>query len=987
MDNKITVIWAAHHDDAPAGFPAQSVPESEIELIRVRERDDFHPHRASMAAIAKAHGKYTILLDQGDQFPHDFLERLCAALDATEDVSRGSGATLCGTEAMTGKAEAGSQRTEAVSHTKGPVSRRTEAALAVPEQVYRHGALTERLFPFPAGKDVLIDSEKTPYLFPAELPGLLLRTAAVQALLPSILGIPDDDCSVRTPNGDSPDDGSIRTPDGDSPDDGSIRTPAGDSSDDGSVRTPDEEFPDDGASVEPEKALLLALLDRAPVFPYVGTCTLHCEIARETDYMYDLRSYSRDWYYAPLENFLLPLLQEKDAAQPSDTDTQSSDSAASTPSLLRSQYLALFMIYCRINANLNNRQKHVIEHDEAFSAYAGVLSDVLQYVSEEAILSTPLFSTDTLLPQKLLMLRLKLRDFSYYPELICRADALELQCGGRRFAAQKSVNVQLVLIDYKNGCLEIDGALPDLYDRNALSVCAALGQERYPLTYNQRYSLIKCFGATFAKLNTFHVSVPVPSADKEQLLQFFLCAGGREYRAELSFPYYTSRFSKEFSHAYWRFGSFFSCWKKDGIHITRARKPVTLYHELRLWVQLWRVRGGKYRSSLPLKVLNFLLRPYFSRQHIWLFFDKIYKGGDSSEYLYKYCAQQRDGIRKYYLLDPKVPDYQRLRREGYRPLVRGSLKHRLIFLNATLVVASNSTVFPFNDYNFEQSFPIRGDVRFDVACVQHGMSIQKIALAQQRLRDNTKLYFCASKYEIQNLMHPIYDYAGYDILKLTGVPRYDGLHDRKQKILLFSPTWRMNSAMPVAKSEGVARDYNPNFKQTSYFRVYNSLMNDPRLLDAAQKYGYRIQYVLHPIVSPQYDDFTKNDLVEIIPSTGEMSYEKLFCEAALMVTDFSGVQFDFAYMRKPVVYLHHNEIPQHYENGTFFYDTMGFGEICRTNEELIDVLCSYMKTGCEMPEQYRRRADDFFAFADDRNCERIYPLMLEHERARRESAR
>ena len=88
--------------------------------------------------------------------------------------------------------------------------------------------------------------------------------------------------------------------------------------------------------------------------------------------------------------------------------------------------------------------------------------------------------------------------------------------------------------------------------------------------------------------------------------------------------------------------------------------------------------------------------------------------------------------------------------------------------------------------------------------------------------------------------------------------------------------------------------------------------------------------MLHPIVSPQADDFTKNDLVEIIPSTGAMSYETLFCEAALMVTDFSGVQFDFAYMRKPVVYLHHNDIPQHDENGTFFYDTMGFGEICHT---------------------------------------------------------
>ena len=254
-------------------------------------------------------------------------------------------------------------------------------------------------------------------------------------------------------------------------------------------------------------------------------------------------------------------------------------------------------------------------------------------------------------------------------------------------------------------------------------------------------------------------------------------------------------------------------------------------------------------------------------------------------------------------------------------------------------------------------------------------------LAQQRLRDNTKLYFCASKYEIENLSKPVYDYAGYDILKLTGVPRYDGLEDRSEKIILFSPTWRMNSAMPVTANEGVSRDYNPNFKDTDYYKVYNSLINNPRLLDAAREYGYRIQYVLHPIVSPQAKDFTKNRFVEIIPSIGDVSYEKLFCEASLMVTDFSGVQFDFAYMRKPVVYLHHNDIPQHYEEGTFHYTTMGFGEICHTNDELIDVLCDYMKKNCQMPEVYRKRADDFFHYSDHKNCERIYPIMLEHTKS------
>ena len=260
------------------------------------------------------------------------------------------------------------------------------------------------------------------------------------------------------------------------------------------------------------------------------------------------------------------------------------------------------------------------------------------------------------------------------------------------------------------------------------------------------------------------------------------------------------------------------------------------------------------------------------------------------------------------------------------------------------------------------------------------MSVQKIAIAQRRLRDNTRLYFCASKYEIENLSKPVYDYVGYNALKLTGVPRYDGLINNDKKVILISPTWRMQSAMLVSKNEGVQRDYNPNFKSTDYYRVFNSLINDKRLINAAKQYGYRISYVLHPIVSPQAKDFDKNEYVDIIPATGDMSYEKVFRESSLMVTDFSGIQFDFAYMRKPLVYLHHKDIPQHYEEGTFHYDTMAFGEICHDNDELIDLLCDYMKNGCKMKDEYRRRADDFFEFDDHNNCKRIYDEMIKYQK-------
>lgn len=862
----ITILYAYRDKDAAPEFPHQTISKDHLQLVPIREDDVFHPRKNSLAAVARAEGRFTIMLDEGDEFDASFLERMLQAADK--------------------------------SHTSFAMP-----ALSWP---IRRLKATD-YFQLDKPADICIDLSKSQRIFPIDLHALLIPTRRLQAA------------------------------------------------------SKDLRFP-----AEPEKQILLRLLGEESSFAYLGTCLLRYAFPKECTFQYDMRPHTRDWYYDSFQQFLLPLFKEQ--RQPG--------------KLL--QYLALYMINIRIDANQNNRNKHVLAPEEV-SAYYEILSQVLQYVDYDTLVQCRTqSSTAFTMPQEILFyLRLKKRDYTYYPELRCGKTTVELICDGQVLGDTTAFPVHLVRQEYSNGCLELDGSYLDFISDDTAQVCAQFDHKNYPLTYNHRYSLNKYFGVSASRMKTFHVSIPVTPSDKNRLLRFVLCASGKEYVLEYVFPNNGSRFAKDFGYAYWRFGDYLSYWQKDGIHVIRSTKLTVLKKEVALWLQMWKKKDGFYRGQLPVKILNFLLRPYYSRQKIWLFMDKIYKGADSSEYIYRYAAKQKDGIKKYYLLDKSSADYARMVKEGYKPLVRGSLKHRLVFLNADMVIASNSTVFAFNDYTFERSLPIRGDVHFDVACVQHGMSVQKIAVAQQRLRDNTRLYFCASKYEIENLSKPEYDYVGYDALKLTGVPRYDGLVNRAQKIIVISPTWRMQSALPPQKSESFARDYNPNFKETEYYRVYNGLINDPRLLEAARKYGYRIQYVLHPIVSPQHDDFTKNDVVEIIPSIGDMSYEKIFCEGALMVTDFSGVQFDFAYMRKPVIYLHHEDIPQHYEEGTFHYKTMGFGEICHTNDELIDVLCKYMKNDCVMPELYRQRADDFFEFSDNHNCERIYPIMLEHERNRK----
>ena len=108
-----------------------------------------------------------------------------------------------------------------------------------------------------------------------------------------------------------------------------------------------------------------------------------------------------------------------------------------------------------------------------------------------------------------------------------------------------------------------------------------------------------------------------------------------------------------------------------------------------------------------------------------------------------------------------------------------------------------------------------------------------------------------------------------------------------------------------------------------------------------------------------------------------MNYEEILTTSSLMVTDYSGVQFDFAYMRKPIVYYHPDTLPPHYEAGGIDYPSQGFGPICTNHETLVDTICEFIENRCKAEDEYKRRADDFFAFDDHNNCERIYRDILE----------
>ena len=710
--------------------------------------------------------------------------------------------------------------------------------------------------------------------------------------------------------------------------------------------------------------VMLRLQNDYPTYYAMGLAEFNTFMPLSDDSAYFVPSNHVEWYRESIESFLLPLAGR----------FKSSD--GSIPYFI--QFYMMYAVSTRFLANMNNRNKRNMSEEELESFFESC-KKVLNLLADAIILNAGKYKAlgySEEAAEMFYMLKYDTTLFDMPQHLSEGNEDVTLDCSDVIVARLHGQRVGLHVLDYTDGKVMLDGSFRQVFNLNNLELYAMWNGERVELFDNDRYSLTKYFGISAYKKFTFHLDLVIDDSLAYQKLSFFARYKNTRVPLQFSYLHHWAKFAGSPAGGYWRFNKYMATITENrNLIVEPASGLKTLKRELGYLPRVF----SESKRTFAIRMQYWLTRPFYKNKRIWLMYDKLYKGGDSCEYLYRFCKGKRDGITRYYIIDKNTSDYRQMKRDGLHPVKTGSLKHKMAFLNADITLITNSQTFPFNGYSMDKSRFIRDLCNFPTMCLQHGLSVQKCAMAQQRIIDNTRMYFIASKYEEMNLNNHVYGYKDTGIIKMTGIGRYDGLISNDQKQILITPTWRMYNAMPVTTSEGEQRSYNPDFKNTVYYRIYNDLINDQKLIGTAKRTGYKIKYLLHPILSAQVDDYTPDPYVEVISSVGDMSYEKILTESSLMVTDYSGVQFDFAYMKKPLVYFHPDELPAHYDDGGFFYDTMGFGEICTTSPMLVDTLCEYMENGCRMKPEYIARVDDFYHYDDHNNCQRIYDEIMKFQ--------
>ncbi len=369
----------------------------------------------------------------------------------------------------------------------------------------------------------------------------------------------------------------------------------------------------------------------------------------------------------------------------------------------------------------------------------------------------------------------------------------------------------------------------------------------------------------------------------------------------------------------------------------------------------------------------------FSDRKILLICDRTTMAGDNGEALFMYLNQIKDdSIDVYYVIDKNSEDYERLKKTG-KVLALNSFEHKVLNFAADFIISSMSEEYIINPFSIYGTTDIIRDLVFKSKFIflQHGITKDDVSGLFGRYVKNITGFVTAAYNEKQSILDYDYFYPEENVW-LTGFPRYDRLYSDEKRIITIMPTWR-KKLVRHPDNDPFLLTVIEEFKDTSYFEFYNSLMNDERLLSAAEKYNFTISYMPHPNLrdgSVMFDHDSR-----VVFYDGKKTYRELFAESNLMITDYSSTVMDFAYLRKPVVYTHFDKeefFENHtYSEGYFDYERDGFGEVTYDLDSLVDTIIEYMENECRLKDMYKERIDKFFAFNDKNNCERVYKKIKE----------
>ena len=224
----------------------------------------------------------------------------------------------------------------------------------------------------------------------------------------------------------------------------------------------------------------------------------------------------------------------------------------------------------------------------------------------------------------------------------------------------------------------------------------------------------------------------------------------------------------------------------------------------------------------------------------------------------------------------------------------------------------------------------------------------------------------------------------------TGLARFDRLlavagsvPEDDRTLVIVAPTWRtgLTGAIdPVTQKRVVDAAY----WTSDYHANWIGLLRSDAVAAAVERRGWRLGFMPHPNMQPILPQLDLPSYVEPLSFEGT-DVQGLYARCALLVTDYSSVAFNLAYLDRPVVYFQFDRDEMmrggHMgRQGYFDYQRDGFGPVVDDLAGAERAVVAAIAGGPQPAPPYRARIEATFPVRDGRCCERIVAAVEELSR-------
>ena len=639
------------------------------------------------------------------------------------------------------------------------------------------------------------------------------------------------------------------------------------------------------------------------------------------------------------------------------------------------QYAILCDLLWRFKTNYDHAIKSVLSESE-IQQYLTELRRVLQYFDD------PIYMVLPTLPDEFKCFMLSFKH-DRMPSMHSTGSAdVTLRFDNHTAFFVSMVPVVIERVTIENGHTVVDGYFDVFgYDSSRLSgiSCVINNETNADVQLWKTHETKRWFGLTV--FERFRFEAIGPLSEKTDLHFFCTVDGNRVLMKNLLLGTYIPMNRSIVSGV-----SFIGPWKyfitADTIRfLYRPGWVNRVKAEIRTWVDLWRVNKPGMHKAIAVRGMYYFCS-LFHRRPVWIISDRVGRAGDNGEAIFRYITQHHASeVKACYVLDRNSVDYDRMKKIG-TVVPYFSRKHQLMQMLAECSLSSSGFCMLQAPFQQEEMDWYKDLYIKPLVFLQHGITKDDQSKWLNRYGHNIYGFVTSARPEYEEISDNKRYYYHPEEVWLTGMPRFDRLYNKPDKTITVMPTWRQY-LMGSLNHKSATWQIDDTFTKSDYVKFYTDLLTNPRLINSAEELGYTLQFFPHPVVLQHIDVFHLDPRVKILRE--DVEYKDVYAESAMVISDYSSAVFDFAYLKKPILYAQFDADTffsgEHvYQKGYFDYQRDGFGEVTHTLEETVDLMIQYMRSGCVMKDQYKERVNRFFAFDDQENCRRVYEKTWEMNR-------